>query len=222
MPSPKIGIPVAGSYDALVQAANPGTVNGPETVPWWFYDTQLYTSATTTTATWFAASQTDLSLGNLPIGGTLPDPNFFGVHYMHIDFMQNAAGTPYLTTSAAAATIPNTGAIDDVGRLLLSGRGRIRALISDKQYGPWPMSVTGGTGAALGFIAVLSGTTLGTASQGQSFGYSAIGGAYIGGKIILPPRIGFQFIMDWPAALTLTGNYYIRLTLYGVYYRRVL
>ena len=219
----KIAIPVAGSYDQLVAASNPGTVNGPETTPWWFYDTQLYTQGTTTTLTFFSSPGATLDLSNMPIGGTLPDPNFFGMHYINVDFMQNASGTPYLTASSAAATIPATGAIDDVGRLLLSGRGRITVIISDKRYGPWPLSVTGGTGAAQGFMAVLSGTTLGTASQMASYGYSALtGGAYLGGKIIIPPRVGFSCTLDWPAALTLTGNYEIRVTFYGVYYRRVL
>jgi hypothetical protein len=105
---------------------------------------------------------------------------------------------------------------------LLSGRGRITITLSDKRYGPWPLSVTGGTGAALGFIAIAGLTAAGNA-QRSDFGYNALhGGAYLGGKVIIPPKVGWNVIMDWPAALTLSGNYQIRCTLYGVYYRRVL
>jgi len=221
---PKIAIPVAQSYEALVAAVNPRTANAPESVPWWFYDTQLYTSGTTVSQVFFAATTAARDLGNLPTGGSFPDPNFFALHYIYTDFMLNSAGTPYLTVSAGAATPANTGALDDVGRLLLSGRGRLTLTISDKAYGPWPLSVTGGTGAALGFLSDSNASTA-AASQGVShqFGYNALhGGAYVGGKIIIPPKIGFQAQIDWPAALTLTGNYQVRVTFYGVYYRRIL
>lgn len=219
---PKISIPVAQSYEALVAAVNPRSANAPESIPWWFYDTQLYTSAATVQQTFFAATQAARDLSNLPTGGSLPDPNFFGIHYLCADFMQNAAGTPYTTTNGIAAAVGNTGALDDVGRLLLSGRARLTLTISDKQYGPWPLSVTGGTGAALGFMAIAGLTGAGNA-QRSDFGYNALhGGAFIGGKIIIPPKVGFQAVIDWPAAVTLTGNYQVRLTMYGVYYRRIL
>lgn len=219
---PKIAIQVAQSYDALVKAVNPLTGNAPESVPWWFYDTQLYTSAATVSSVFFAAPQASRDLGNLPTGGALPDPNFFAIHYLNVDFMQNAAGTPYTTTAGIGAAVTNAGALNDVGSLLLSGRGRITLTISDKAYGPWPLSVTGGTGAALGFLAIAGLSGAGNA-QRSDFGYNALtGGAYIGGKVIIPPKVGFQVQLDWPAALTLTGNYQVRVTMYGVYYRRVL
>jgi hypothetical protein len=193
-------------------------------VPWWFYDTQLYTSGTTVQQVFFSTTATSRDLGNLPTGGALPDPNFFAIHYLYCDFMQNAAGTPWMTVSAGAATPANTGALDDVGRLLISGRARLTLTISDKQYGPWPLSVTGGTGAALGFLSDTNATTAaGNQAVSHQFGYNALhGGAYIGGNIIIPPKIGFQGQIDYPAALTLTGNYQVRFTMYGVYYRRIL
>lgn len=221
MATPKISIPVAQNYEALVRAVNPVSANAPESVPWWFYDTQLYTSAATVQQTFFAATQAARDLSNLPTGGALPDPNFFAIHYLNADFMQNAAGTPYTTTAAIGAAVTNANALNDVGSLLLSGRGRITLTISDKAYGPWPLSVTGGTGAALGFIAIAGLTGAGNA-QRSDFGYNAVGGAFIGGKIIIPPRVGFNVVCDWPAALTLTGNYQVRVTMYGAYYRRVL
>lgn len=222
MPMPKIAIPVANSYQELVGAANPSTGAAPETLPWWFYDTQLYTSAATVQLTFFAAAPVTRDLGNMPIGGSLPNPNFFALHYVHFDFMQNAAGTPYTTTAGIGAAVANANALNDVGSLLLSGRSRFQLNLSDKAYGPWPMSVTGGTGAALGFIAIAGLTGAGNA-QRSDFGYNALGaGAFLGGKVIIPPQTGFNVVADWPASLTLTGNYQIRCTLYGVYYRRVL
>lgn len=221
---PKISMPVAQSYQQLVNAVNPLGAGAPESIPWWFYDTQLYTSGTTVQQVFFATNPASRDLGNLPTGGALPDPNFFGIHYINVDFMSNAAGTPYLTTSAGATLPANTGALNDVGSLLLSGRGRFVLTLSDKQYGPWPLSVTGGTGAALGqAMDTNATTTAATQAVSKQFGYNALtGGAFIGGKMILPPKVGFQITLDWPAALTLTGNYQIRVTMYGVYYRRVL
>lgn len=218
---PKIAIPVL-DYDGLVASANPQSARVPESIPWWFYDTQTYTSGATTQLTFFAATQAARDLSNLVSGGQIPDPNFFAIHYINADFMQNAAGTPYTTTAGIGAAVTNANALNDVGMLLLSGRGRFTLTISDKQYGPWPLSVTGGTGAAQGFIAIAGLTGAGNA-QRSDFGYNALhGGAYIGGKIMIPPKVGFSVVVDWPAALTLTGDYRVRLTKYGVYYRRVL
>lgn len=217
---PKIAIPVAQSYEALVAAVNPVTGAAPESVPWWLYDTQTYTSGATTQLTFFAATQAARDLSNLPTGGALPDPNFFGVHYVYADFMQVAAA--YTTTAAAAGSVTNPSALNDVGLLLLQSRPRFTLIISDKAYGPWPLSVTGGTGAALGFSAIVGPGGANTA-QRTDYGYNALhGGAYLGGKIIIPPKVGFSLVVDWPAAVTLTGDYRIRVTLYGVYYRRVL
>lgn len=219
---PKIAIPVAQSYEALVNAVNPKSANAPESIPWWFYDTQLYTSGTTVQQTFFAAAQAARDLSNWPQAGALTDPNFFAIHYVYADFMQNAAGTPYTTTAGIGAAVTNTNSLNDVGSLLLSGRARLTFVISDKNYGPWPLSVSAGTGAAIGGIAIAGLTGAGNA-QRSDYGYSALhGGAYIGGKIIIPPKTGFQAVIDWPAALTLSGNYQVRVTLYGVYYRRVL
>ena len=220
---PKIAIPVAASYQELVAAVNPSSAGGPETIPWWFYDTQTYTSGSTTELQYFAAQQSARDLGNLPTGGALPDPNFFAIAFINLDFMQNASGTPYTTTSAGATLPANTGALNDIGSLLLSGRGRFTLTLSDKLYGPWPLSVTGGTGAALGFLSDTNATTA-AASQAvtHQFAYNALhGGAYIGNRIILPPKVGWFITADWPAALTLTGDYRTRFVLYGPYYRRV-
>lgn len=218
---PRIAIPVLG-YDDLVQSANPRSAAVPESIPWWFYDTQTYTSTATTQLTFFAATTGNRDLSNLESGGQIPDPNFFAVHYINADFMQNAAGTPYTTTAGIGAAVTNASALNDVGELLLSGRARFTLTISDKRYGPWPLSVTGGTGAALGFSAIAGLSGAGNA-QRSDFGYNALtGGAFIGGKIMIPPKVGFSVVVDWPAALTLTGDYRVRLTMYGVYYRRIL
>lgn len=218
---PKISIPVAQSYDALVAAVNPVSGQAPESIPWWFYDTQTYTSGTTVQATFFAATVADRSLSNLPTGGSLPDPNFFAIHYVNCDFFSNTANT-YTITAGIGAAVANANALNDVGVLLLQSRARFTIVLSDKAYGPWPLSVTGGTGAAVGFLSIAGLTGAGNA-QRSDYGYNALhGGAYLGGKLIIPPKVGFSAVMDWPAAATLTGDYRIRLSLYGVYYRRIL
>lgn len=210
---PKINIPVL-NYEQLVAMANPRSAQIPEAVPWWFYDTQTYTDNSTTQLTFFAATTGNRDLSNLESGGQIPDPNFFAIHYFNADFMSNAAGTPYATTGAGGIA----GALDDVGRLLLSGRARFTLTISDKRYGPWPLSVTGGTGAAVG-----NGWGTFTAEESIQTGYNALhGGAYIGGKIMIPPKVGFSVVIDWPAAVDLTADYRVRLSMYGVYYRRIL
>lgn len=202
-------------YNALARAANPPSGGVPECVADWLYDTQTYTDNTSTELTFFGAAQSDRSLSNMGSGGQLEDPQFFIVQCIYVDCMNNAAGTPYLTSTTAAAQ--NVGAVDDVGKLILSGRGRLTLTVSDKRYGPWPLSAFRGTGAALGFG---WGTT--TAEETVQYAHNALGdGGFIGGTIIIPPKVGFNIVLTWPAAVDLTADYRIRVTMQGPRYRRV-
>lgn len=201
------------TFPELRVRANPTQPGQPEAVPWWFYDTQTYTDNSSTELTFFAATQNDRSLSNWQQAGALPDPNFFEIHGLMVDIYSTTA-TQFVTTAAGGVT----GAIDDLGLLLLTGRPRITLSLSDKDYGPWPLSVCHGTGGPTGF-----GWGTFTAEESLQFANNGIfdGGAHIGGALLIPPKVSFTARMQWPAAVNISGDYRIRLTMAGTLYRRI-
>lgn len=203
-------IPVrAKTYQQLIALANPASANQPEAVAWWLYDTQTYTDNVTTELTFFAAPQADRSLSNLETAGALPDPQFFEVHYVALDIVPV---TGFVTSAAGGPT----GMIDDIGRLL--ARARWQLTISDKRYGPFPAHALHALGGPTGF-----GWGTLTAPQSLQYALNSVpdGGACFDGAVVIPPKVGFTAVMSWPAAVDLTGDYRLRLTLVGVLHRRV-
>lgn len=197
----------------LQQAANPAAANQPEAIPWFLYDTQTYTSGTTTSLTFFQTVQTDKTLGNMESAGQLPDPQYFIIHYVTCDILD----APVSTTSTAAAAL---GPVNDIELLLKTGRGIFTFQISNKNYGPFPLTLCQSTGGATGF-----GTATFTASQSAWYGNNGIpgsGGFPFLGAIVIPPKVGFSITCQWTSAQTLSGNQSIRLGLAGVLYRRVI
>jgi hypothetical protein len=208
---------VAKTYDDLALQAVPQNAKQPEVVPAVFYDTQTYTSAATTLLTFFQTGNSDVSLSNMPQGGTLPQPQYFEIHRLFLEFL----GRP--TVSAAAGTIPQAGLVDDVNQLLVSGRGYSIFSLSSKSFPAIPLSFLGAPGGVQdGVMGVLSGTTAGSASQVKEYGHNANNGGFpVNGQWLIPPSQSFQAVLAWPAALTLTGNVSIRLSMMGNLYRRV-
>jgi len=201
----------AATYQQLVAAANPQTANQPETIPYWYYDTQTFTSAATISLSFFTVTNNDRSLSNWQQGGALADPNFFAIHHIMADIVSTTA-TQYVTSSAAVA-----GEINDHGLLLLTNRPRITLTLSDKDYGPWPFSLCHGTGGPTG---ILSSTVAAVSQQYANNGVFD-GGLQIQGALLIPPKVSFAVRVDWPAAVTLSGDKRIRITMGGVLSRRV-
>ena len=213
MPQLQTGIRVARTFQALEQRANPRRPNQPEAVPWILYDTQTYVDNSTTELTFFAAGQSDRSLSNLATAGSLPHPNFFELHYVMLDVIPTAA-TAWVTTAAGGVA----GILDDLGMLLVSGRGFWTLTLSDKDWGPFPVQALHGSGGPTG-----GGWGTFTAEESLQFANNSIpdGGFHVGGTLIIPPKVGFRMTMRWPAAVNLTADYRLRLNLLGFMYRRV-
>jgi hypothetical protein len=205
------------TFQQLLQKVTPKSAAQPELEPAVMFDTQIYTSASTTLLTFFNGGQTDASLSNVPNGGNLPQPQYFEIQRVFCEVL----GRP--TVSAAAATIPAAGSIDDVGQLIVSGRGYATFTLSSKAFPSIPLSFLGSPGGVdSGVMGVLSGTTVAAASQVKEYGHNAGNGGFpVNGQWIIPPAQSFSAVIQWPAALTLTGNLYIRLSLLGNLYRRV-
>lgn len=204
------GVVVPRSWDSISADLQP---RSPEGIPHWMYDTQTYTDNSTTELTFFTAAQ-NLDLTNLRTPGGLPEPQTLYIHNIFVDYL--GATAPYVSTAAGGVT----GFIDDYGQLHVNGRGRLLLTISQKQYGPWPLLAFPGLGAINGF-----GWGTFTAEESLQYGHNALavgsGRGVIGGAIIIPPKVDFQVTITWPAALNITGDARVRVTLHGALYRKV-
>jgi len=194
----------------LMSQANPESASQPEVIPWVLFDTQSYVSTTTTTLSFYQAVQNDKSLGNMEGGGQLPDPQFFEIFRIGLDV---------LLRPAAQAGHAATGPVDDIAQLVLFGRGTFLFQMSNKQYGPFPLSLLHASGGPTGF-----GWATMTAEAQVSYANNGIfdGGYPINGAITIPPKVGFSVVLSWPAALTLQANTLLRVWMAGPLYRRVL
>lgn len=205
--------PIVPGYSALRSRANPRSAGVPETIPHWLYATQTYTDNSTTQLTFFTDNQANRSLSNLQSGGSLPDPQYLTIFGIYCDII-NATADTYVTTAAGGTS----GAINDIGSLVMVALPRFVLRIQSKDYGPWPLSVCHATGGATGF-------GWGTFTAEESLQYANNGvmgkGAEINGFITIPPRGDFSVTVDWNAAANITGDYRVRMTLFGLLSRAV-
>lgn len=193
----------------LKRNANPMTADGPEAIWHEFYDTQLYTSAATTRLTYFNGTNVDATLNNMPSAGQLPDPQYFSVYDITLDFL---GATAYVATGVSPA-----GLLNDYGLILMVGRPTWTLVLADKRYGPYSLSALHGTGGPKG---VLSGTFAAGTQADYAHNNDSPGWNYFG-SIIIPPKQNFFIELNWGAAVTLTqGNPRLRIGLFGILSRR--
>lgn len=198
----------------LQQLANPQIPGQLEAYPHVLYDTQAFATATTS-LTFFQTVQTNKSLGNLPTAGQIPDPNYFELFGLCLDI--NSA-----VSTAAGGT---AGALDDIYKILFGDApttgaeaGRITLNKNGKLYGPWPLSVLHATGGPTG-----AGWGTFTAEESIQYANNGVfdGGFPINGSIVLAPREPFEFVMEWGGSITVTATAALRLSMIGVYHRKV-
>ncbi len=226
--SPNDGLP-AGTLGAMIiipwepaltradldLMSNPIAANQPEVVPWQLYDTQNITTAVATPLVFFGGQNNDKTLSNMEGPGQLTDPQYFIVHYLAADFLQAPAAT-------ALANEPNS-ALANVENVLKTVRATFTFSMSNKQYGPFSLTMAHGTGGAS-----FSGYGYGTAANGTSAGVVnngivGSGGFPFSGAVVIPPKVGFNVTVNFSAAPTIVaGPLPLRLSLIGALYRRVL
>lgn len=205
-------IPVVGRTLAqLSKMANPQAVLGgqSEALRWTYYDTQTYVDNTTLTLTYFAATNADATLSNMPTGGQIPAPQFFEIWYFSVDIL--------LPISTALA--PTAWA--DMFNLLVGGRPTFTFIISDKRYGPFPLTFFHASGGVQG-VARPGDSTIGLVSSELANNGVFDGGYCVDGAIVIPPVTGFSAILDWGVLADIAANTLIRVNMDGVLHRRVL
>lgn len=198
------------TFGKLHAESRPSLPGQPEAIPWVFYDTQTYISGTTTELTFFQVTNVDRTISNMPNAGQLPDPQYFQWYYWGCDILLDAS----VDTGNDEA-----GAIDDVAKLLFTGRGIATFTLSDKVYGPFPQSFLHASGGPTGFA---SSTFTPPVSIQYANNGVFDGGFSWGGAITISPKEGFVHRLNWSAAQTLqAGNTDIRLWMLGLLSRKV-
>jgi len=195
----------------LLDITTPDSASQPECLPWMLYDSQnLATAAGTQSVPFFVTQSADTTISNMESSGQLPDPQFFEIWWIGISVLFTA-----LSTSATIA-----GNINDLIQILNTGRTTFELNLSNKRYGPWPMEAAHALGGVSGYFtgAPASPGTDSFANNGPQDG-----GFWVGGQIVIPPKVGFNITLRTGAAITLAQTpVLVRVCMTGALYRRVL
>lgn len=165
------------------------------------YDTQTYTSTTTTSLDFFTAKRANISLGNIPLAGTLPDPQGFLI--MSIRFYPRIGPR---SVARAASGSAQTGATNDVRQLL--DTGVLSLVLLNKKYGQFPLWLLPAGGGAQAYLA----TEGATADPGGIIDFATNGvpdarNAYVLQQpLFIPPVTEIGVNLFWPTALTLAAG----------------
>jgi hypothetical protein len=202
--------------EQLYRMANPAIPGELEAQLGVLYDTQVFTSSTTSLS-FFQTLQTSKNLGNLGAAGQIPDPNFFELYGLCLDINQ-------LVTVTAAASAP-AGALQDV-TFILNGDAPttgaeapyIQLDKNGKIYGPYPLIALHALGGATGN----GWGTETTATTGQYANNGVFdGGLPFNGSIVFTPREVFSWQIVWGGTVAVVASHALRLSMVGVYHRKV-
>lgn len=192
----------------LLNIATPDTANQPECLPYELYDTQPFVNTTTLNLQYFVAVNADKTLSNMEAAAALPDPQFFEIWFITVDYL-----FPTMTTVASVQ-----GNANDIHILQHSIRGTLQLSISNKTVGLFPLNGVHSAGGPMG----LDSGVVATSQQSGNNGVQD-GGLWMAGQVILPPKVNFTVSINFAATSTLnTNNLNIQVGLIGVLHRRVL
>jgi hypothetical protein len=194
------------AIETILNALKPNS-SQPEAIPWVMYDTQLYAQAGSQALSFFTTlpAPADKTITNMPIAGALPNPWYFEIQKVYFDAL-----TGYTTNAATG------GAASDIDILLKTGRGIASFNLSDKTYGPFPLTFFGGSGGTQAMIS----STVATVSQ-QTANVRDNGGFPQNGSLIIPPQTQFSWVLNWVAASAISVATEVRMSMLGILYRRV-
>lgn len=203
------GVPFKAATRAQLRAKSTAPSGAsPEAIWHMFYDSQDYVTAVTTRLTFFQTTNVDRTITNMPAAGQLPDPQWLSIYNITCDFLTQ-------NSSDAAGIL---GELNDLALLLKVGRPYWVLNLSDKAYGPYPLTVLHGTGGPVGNI------DAGTLAVGiQQANNTLSPGWNYQGSLIIPPKTNFNIEVVWAAAQATTATpIKIRIGIMGILSRRVL
>jgi hypothetical protein len=189
----------------LEEIARPPSGKGiTEAIPFIYYDTAEYIDNTTQNLVFFTETRANRNLSNLSPAGSLPTPYYFEIFGFCLDVL--------LLPAAANWT--------DVWSLILgdgtSGAPFFNFTMSDKTYGPYPLSALHATGGITGF------SDAAAAPIQSANNASWDGGFFTDGAIVIPPNESFRAEIQWAEPVDITGDTRMRVSMYGTLHRKVL
>lgn len=193
---------------------------GEEVVPWVWFDTQTYTSASTVSIEFFTATNSDKTKSNMELGGQLAAPKYFVLRSLKII----PKIQPVSDRLTAVASDTNT-AWDDMWLLLF--KSRVVLEIGSKKYLDHPSSMfLAGQGVTGGGVAYgASGATTVFEAHRTTFANNGDPNSHCIYPFIHPrliePQHNFKVTLYWNSAVTLSGNQDIRIDLDGSLYRPI-
>lgn len=182
-----------------------------ESIGWKLWDTQTYTSGTTTALTNFFNVRATQDLSNMEVAFQLPAPKAFLVRAIRFFVKQR----PQVITPAAASGNA-TGAFDNIAQLI--NTAVMTFTIGNKTYDLEPMWCLTAGGGAAGSMAMAGGTA---ANAFNYIDYAQNGISdpravnTLSKPLFIAPQINFNARIDWAAAVTLTVSPAITLLLDG-------
>lgn len=202
----------------LTAGITPMLPGQPERIPWTWFDTQTYVSASTTRLDFFQTVNADKVLSNMVAAGQIPSPQFFDLYHCSICYL-----IPF-SAITAAADLAITGALNDVDRL---SQGAASFSVANKDYWQGPQLALPCGGGAKPFFSLSSAEAAGEQASMQfaSNGNQDLRNRYnFWGDITIPANQNFIWSLTWSAPLTFAPatNRAIRVWMDGYLYRRVL
>jgi len=187
-------------YPREYQAYNTQYQGQIESIGWKWWDTQTYTSGTTTQIQqWFNIRATH-DLSNMEVAFQLAAPKAFLIRAIRV-FVKLR---PRLVSPAGASGAA-VGAFDNIAQLI--NTGVMTFTIGNKSYALEPLWCLPSGGGAFGAM------TIGISGTGASYVDYATSGVpdpravnTLPKPLFIGPQINFTAMIDWPAAITLDGG----------------
>lgn len=201
----------------LAAGITPMLPGQPERIPWTWFDTQTYTSGTTSQLDFFQSVNADKTLSNMVAAGQIPSPQYFDLYQCSVAYL-----IP-VTSSGIIAAPTATGAITDV-RNLSNGSATFSVANKDYWQGSQFMLPCGGGPDGIAALAGVYAAPNQVQQQFANNGNPDLRNRYsFWGDITLPHNQNFLWRLQWSAPLTLlAGNSAVRVWMDGYLYRRVL
>lgn len=164
-----------------------------ETIGWKWWDTQTFTSASTTALTQFFNVRASLDLSNMEVAFQLAAPKAFLIRAIRFFIKSRPTG---ITAATVSNVTIETGLFDDLAQLI--NLGVFQLTIGNKTYNMEPMWCLTAGGGAYGIL------TTGSYAQSGIADPRAVN--TLSKPLFIGPQINFTARIDWPNTLTLAGG----------------
>lgn len=181
-----INDPIPAEWNAWVTQ----TTIALEVIPDVLYDTLTYTSASTTSLTFFQQTNVKLDISNMKQAGLLPNPESFLIQAPRI-FVKWA---PTFATTVAASIV------DDCALLFNTCVATMQ--FGNKNYGPYPAWMFGSGGGP-----DMRWAGAGAEATNKYFNYAQLGGPIYGifPHLMIAPLQSFNLTLSWPSGAVTLG-----------------